>query len=331
MPRKSRLDIPGLLQHVIVRGIERKKIFRDDGDRAMFVNRFSSLLEETSTDCFAWALIPNHFHLLLRPTQIHLGTFMRRLLTGYAVNFNHRHKRSGHLFQNRYKSIVCEEETYLLELVRYIHLNPLRARQVGNLDALDRYPWSGHAVLLGKGKCVGQNTDAVLVRFGKRIATARRNYRQFVEDGLRLGKRPELVGGGLRRSQKAAEESDPGGSHDDRILGDSDFVDDLRREQGLQARVSRPMPLTDLLGSIAGLFDADPDAIRWRSRNSNVSEARAVFCYAAVRILGASGVEVGKLLHMNRSAVSQAVKRASMLLAEKTYVKSEIERIVLDK
>jgi REP element-mobilizing transposase RayT len=140
MPRSARLDSPGLLQHVIVRGNERRPIFLDDQDRSFFLGRFSSLLQATDTDCLAWALLTNHFHLLLRPRSGHLATFMRRLLTSYAVTFNRRHKRSGHLFQNRYKSFVCEEEVYFLELVRYIHLNPLRAGRVVDLDALAMYP-----------------------------------------------------------------------------------------------------------------------------------------------------------------------------------------------
>jgi hypothetical protein len=94
------------------------------------------------------------------PTSAPLSYFMRRLLTGYAVSFNRRNKCAGHLFQNRYKSIVCEEEPYLLELVRYIHLNPLRAGMVANLDALDHYRWSGHAVLIGNRRLDGQDTVA---------------------------------------------------------------------------------------------------------------------------------------------------------------------------
>ena len=117
MPRSPRLDIPGLLQHVIVRGIEKRDIFFEDREREFFVERLSSLLKETEVRCFAWALMSNHFHLLLMPTHGTLATFMRRLLTGYAVYFNREHNRTGHLFQNRYKSIVCEEEPYLLELV----------------------------------------------------------------------------------------------------------------------------------------------------------------------------------------------------------------------
>ncbi len=168
MPRQPRIDIPGLMHHVIVRGIERSDIFLDDEDRHNFLDRLQSLLVETETECLAWALIPNHIHLLLCPRRTELSRFMRRLLTGYAVTFNHRYNRSGHLFQNRYKSIVCEEDGYMLELIRYIHLNPLRAGQVENLDELDRYPWCGHAELLGRGRTIGLATDTILPLYSQR-------------------------------------------------------------------------------------------------------------------------------------------------------------------
>jgi len=148
MPRQPRLDAPGLLQHVMARGIERREIFKDDQDRQSFLERLALILDETQTQCYAWALIPNH--LLLRTSLTPLSKVMRRLMTGYAVTFNKRHKRSGHLFQNRYKSIVCEEDSYLLELIRYIHLNPLRAGLVKDLKELDKYPWTGHSAILGK-------------------------------------------------------------------------------------------------------------------------------------------------------------------------------------
>jgi len=140
MPRQPRLDAPGLLQHVMARGIERREIFKDDKDRNSFLQRFAIILEETQTQCYAWALIPNHFHLLVRIGPTPLSKVMRRLMTGYAVTFNKRHKRSGHLFQNRYKSVICEEDPYLLELIRYIHLNPLRACIVNDLKELDNIP-----------------------------------------------------------------------------------------------------------------------------------------------------------------------------------------------
>jgi REP element-mobilizing transposase RayT len=123
MPRKARIDAPGALHHIIVRGIERRKIFYDDKDRNNLIKRLDAVLTNTQTPCFAWALIPNHFHLLLRTGTAPIATTMRRLLTGYAVSFNRRHRRHGQLFQNRYKSILCQEDTYLLELVRYIYWN----------------------------------------------------------------------------------------------------------------------------------------------------------------------------------------------------------------
>ncbi len=150
MPRQARLDAPGLLQHVMARGIERREIFRDDTDRRSFLDRLAVILDETQTQCYDWALIPNHYHLLLRTTLTPLPTVMRSLMTGYAITFNKRHRRAGHLFQNRYKSVVCEEDNYLLELTRYIHLNPLRAELVKDLKDLDKYPWSGHSSIIGK-------------------------------------------------------------------------------------------------------------------------------------------------------------------------------------
>jgi len=119
MPRQARIDAPGALHHVICRGIERRKIFRDNQDRRDLIDRLSRVVVETSTTCLAWALMPNHFHLLLRTGHSPIAGVMRRVLTGYAVTFNRRHKRHGHLFQNRYKSILCQEEPYLLELGRY--------------------------------------------------------------------------------------------------------------------------------------------------------------------------------------------------------------------
>jgi len=204
MPRQARLDAPGVLQHVMARGIERRKIFWDDKDRSSFLERFAVILEETQTQCYAWALIPNHFHILLRTGATPLSTVMRRLMTGYAVTFNIRHRRSGHLFQNRYKSVVCEEETYLLELTRYIHLNPLRAKLVEDLKSLDKYPWTGHSVLVGKQKnplvpeippaieedkyLAEKTVDEVLRHFGSALNDARQHYWAFVEKGIKHGR-----------------------------------------------------------------------------------------------------------------------------------------------
>ena len=168
MPRQSRIDAPGALNHIIVRGINRKKIFNDDTDRYDFLYRLGKIVTDAHTECFAWALLPNHLHLLLRTGCAPISTIMRRLLTGYAMSYNRRHRRHGHLFQNRYKSILCQEDVYLLELVRYIHLNPLRAKLLKDLKALEKYPFSGHSVILGKRKNSWQNVEYILKLFGWR-------------------------------------------------------------------------------------------------------------------------------------------------------------------
>ena len=126
MPRQSRIDAPGAMHHLIARGIERCKIFRNDADCNNFLDRLGGIIDDTGTVCFASLLIANYFHLLLRTGRVPVATVMRRLLTGYAVSHNRRHRRCGHLFQNRYKSILCQEDAYLLELVRYIHLHPVK-------------------------------------------------------------------------------------------------------------------------------------------------------------------------------------------------------------
>ena len=323
MPRLARLDITGLLQHVIVRGIERRDIFNDDHDRQLFVDRLFSLLSETGVRCYAWALLSNHFHLLLMPTFTSLSYFMRRLLTGYAVSFNRRNKRSGHLFQNRYKSIVCEEEPYLLELVRYIHLNPLRAGMVTSLEELDLYPWSGHAVLIGKRQLDAQETGSILERFGKNTTTARRNYRQFVSEGIKAGRRDDLVGGGLKRSQGERPNNEYE-SFDERVLGGGDFVDGLKQECTLRDKMKSVISLTRLLEIVSATLMLDPDLVRRPSKSRAPAAARAIICHLAIFELGYNGQEVGKFLHLGPTGVSLASRRGEKILKSDPAMLNEI-------
>ena len=327
MPRLARLDIAGLLQHVIVRGIERCDIFNDDFDRQLFFDRFTELLSETGVRCYAWALLSNHFHLLLMPTSTTLSSFMRRLLTGYAVSFNRRNKRSGHLFQNRYKSIVCEEKSYLLELVRYIHLNPLRAGMVKSLEELDHYPWSGHAVLLGNRNFDGQETQAVLERFGQKLTTAQRMYRQFVSEGIKEGSRDELLGGGLKRSQveRPINEYE---SFDARVLGSGDFVDSLKQEEMLRDKMKNTVTLVRLVAAVAKVLGLVPDSVRKPSKRRLPASARGIICHLAIFEFGYSGSEVGKYLYLGSSGVSLAAKRGEKLLnANKLTVEQIMDAI----
>jgi len=170
------------------------------GDREDLIRRLGIVVPKAGARVYAWSLLPNHFHLLIRTGAVHLSRIMRKVLTGYAVSFNRRHDRFGHLFQNRYKSILVEEEPYLLELVRYIHLNPLRAKVVDSVRELRFYPWSGHSVLLGKENCPWQDCGYILSQFGKGLRGARVAYERFVVEGVAQGRREDLVGGGLVRS-----------------------------------------------------------------------------------------------------------------------------------
>ena len=146
------MDIPGALHHIMVRGINKSTIFGDDEDKARFLDRLGEKVAVDKGAIYAWALMKNHVHLLFKSGEKGVSSVMRKLLTWYAQYYNHRHHRRGHLFENRYKSILCDEDSYLLLLVRYIHLNPLRVDVVKTIQELDTYPWSGHRALIGKAK-----------------------------------------------------------------------------------------------------------------------------------------------------------------------------------
>lgn len=330
MPRLSRIDAPGALHHIIVRGIGRRKIFDDDIDRDAFLERLGIILQETDTACFAWALIPNHFHLLLRTAQRPISTIMRRLLTGSAMSYNHRHKRSGHLFQNRYKSILCQEEPYLLELVRYIHLNPIRAKLVPDLRQLDKYVYGGHSVLMGKRSNDWQKADDVLVRFGKRKNVARKKYREFIQKGLAMGKRSELTGGGLIRSAggwaavKALRKAKTYMKGDERILGDTDFVKSVlsQSKEAFDRRYrlkSKGIDLDKVAGRVAKLFDMTIDEVWSKGKYRRIVAARSLLCYWANRELGISLSALAQKFEVSATAISKSVLRGKFIARDHNY------------
>jgi REP element-mobilizing transposase RayT len=315
---------------VIVCGIERKAIFKGDFDKSDFLDRLDHILSASSTPCYAWALMTNHVHLLIRTGMVPLATLMRRLLTGYAVSFNRRHRRHGQLFQNRYKSILFQEDTYLMELTRYIHLNPLRVGMVRSLKALDRYLYTGHATLMGKQVVLWQDTDKILRLFAAKKVAARRKYRDYVEKGVDLGRRPELVGGGLIRSMggwKQAKKMIKGQQRvkgDERILGDSDFVlnvlnhcnEQLERSYRLSAK---GIDVAVLSSYVAGLFDLTPDQLLTPGRYPAVVRARSLFCYWAVRELGVTATDLAKQIGMTQPAISISVKRGEKIAKETEF------------
>ncbi len=330
MPRRSRIDAVDALHHIMVRGIERGKIFKSDIDRNHFVERLGNILQDTGTLCYAWALIPNHFHLVLKTGPVPISTVMRRLLTGYAIWYNRTHRRHGHLFQNRFKSILCQEDAYLLELVRYIHLNPIRARIVSNLDELGRFPYSGHSVLMGKVKHEWQNTEDILGMLSKNKGPARRSYRKFVAEGLEHGNRPDLTGGGLIRSAggwealKALKEEKIYQKSDERILGDGDFVnrvlasaeEEMEKRYALKARGFDLDRIASRVSEVLGLEVGDVWA---KGKYRHVVEARSLLCFWAVRELGLPMASLARRLGVSKPAVSKSVKRGQNIAKEKGF------------
>lgn len=330
MPRKARIDAPGAIHHVIGRGINRQEIFSDKKDCNNFLERLGDLLTGSKTSCYAWALIPNHFHLLLRTGDDSISNIMKRLLTGYAVSYNRRHGRSGHLFQNRYKSILCQEDTYLLELVRYIHLNPLRATVVSNFSKLGRHPYCGHAVILGHRKHDWQDTEYILRLFGKRVSSARRKYSEFVQKGIEQGKRPDLIGGGLLRSHggwsgvRSMVKEGEYQKGDERILGDGEFVTEVlacakeKLENKYQMKATG-FDLESLIHRVAELTGLTRDEILDGVRDKRRTDARSILVYWATDQLGITQTKLAEKLNLTQSAISHAVRRGRILVKNSQY------------
>jgi len=315
MPRQARLDARGTLHHVMARGIEGTNIFRTDKDRNDFLDRLAIQCEGEALKVYAWALIPNHFHLLVRTGNRLLSTSMRKILTGYVVRFNRRHRRQGHLFQNRYKSIVCEKDPYLLELTRYIHLNPLRAGMVKTIGELGRYPWSGHSTILGTVKREWQDTEEILRYFGEGKGAINR-YLAYVEEGISGGKREDLVGGGLLRSVGgwsqvvSMRRRGQGTASDERILGNGEFVErviaETERQERETLRLRRKVPeLSAVLKEVARRQGLDEEELKKVRRRREVSAGIKVFCQLAVQQYGHTGASVARFLGVTTSLVNR--------------------------
>jgi putative transposase len=318
MPRQSRLELPGSLHHIMARGIDGQDIFKNTKDLDHFKDRLGNLVLQSSNECFAWALMKNHFHLLIRSGDEPLSRMMRRLLTGHAVYFNHRHKRSGHLFQNRFKSILCQEDTYFLQLVRYIHLNPIRSGEVKTIKTLNKYPYTGHAYINGTLENEWQNTQYPLQWFGKQKKKSLEKFLNFIKEGLSAGKQEDLTGGGLLRTVggwkklqelKKSRERVLG---DERMLGDTDFIADVwkkaRKEKAVPAtKRNKEIPLEMLVKKASEQFDIDVASIRSSCKLDRVRRIKSIICYTAVQILSYSLTDVAGYLNIHKSSVSRLV------------------------
>ncbi|MGH7803236.1 MAG: transposase, partial [Candidatus Binatia bacterium] len=281
------------------------------------LRRIAQLVRERAFAVFAWALMPNHFHLLVRTDELPLAQAMRSLLTGFAGVCKRRHDRVGHLLQNRYKSIACEADAYFLELVRYVHLNPLRSGLVRGIDELEDYPYTGHSAILSAVRRDWQSTAEVLASFGRTTGWARAAYRKFVAEGALRGARTDFDGGGLVRSAggwAAVEVLRRGREEfvaDERILGGSRFVQRILGEVGENtARHRDAAPDLALLKQrVCSAGGIDSRAVSGPGRARAVSAARAGIAYLWVEHFGGSGLALALDLGLRPESVYKAAKR----------------------
>lgn len=320
MPRKARLDVPGALHHIMVRGINKSAIFDDDQDRQKFLERLGENIVEAKCSVYAWVLMTNHVHILFKSGGKGISTVMRKLLTWYAIYYNRRHKRTGHLFENRYKSILCDEDNYLLALIRYIHLNPVRAGMVKTMEELDRYPWSGHSAIMEKKECSWLDGNYVLLQFNDTKRKARNAYRQFVHEGFGMGRKPELTGGGLVRSLggwsqvQSAQGKGQKTEYDERILGSGDFVTAIFKEaedkQIRQFKIKRTgLTITGIIEKECKTARISEKELKNGSKRMIVRTVRETIARRGVEELGLTSAEIARNLGVCTSTVTRALVR----------------------
>lgn len=283
MPRGPRLDGPGVIHHVMVRGIERRRIFHSDADRRDWVDRMGHLVPAHKTRCFAWALMPNHVHMVLQTGGGGLSRLMARLNTGYARSFNLRHERAGYLFQNRFRSRVVRDDADLLNLIRYVHTNPLKERIVASPGALERYRWSGHAALVGgRPPYPFEDVDLVLGYFASTRPSARRTLTRW------MAQAPDHLE--PEKERGADPLPGPAGSDDDGNEKLEEMVERVCRHFGVDA--------LDLGSS---------------SKGKGISRARSVIAFLGVARFGIPGARVAECAGLSISGVSRAIARGAAL------------------
>lgn len=311
MPRQARIDVPGQVYHVMARGIERGRIFLGEDDYADFRDRIGVWLKRSGAKCLAWCLMPNHFHFLALRGERPLSELMHHAMTGYAINFNLRHGRAGHLFQNRYKAIICDFEAYFRELVPYVHLNPLRAKLVNGLGGLAAYKWCGHRAVIGGCDDGILDRDVLLNYFGDSEGEALSKYRQVIDEKAR----PDLEGG-LPRSLEAQTNGKMFSNQ--RILGAVDFVESVLRRAG-ESMQREKKSRAEVLAWVEAATGISRENILRRTREHGPASARAVYCYLCREESGGSLSELPKELGLTQSAVSKLASKGR-LLAERMKI-----------
>ena len=303
MARRPRMFAPGLLYHVIVRGNHRHKTFRMRRDYDAYLERLGRYCRKHKVSLHAYCLMPNHVHLLLECSRTPLAKFMQGLQQSYTQYFNLSHHKVGHLFQGRYKAIICERDEYLLELVRYIHLNPVRAKLVRSVE---QYPYSGHHCYMAGKSSEMMDPTAVLKLFGGVKA-----YRRFVQDGLADGHREDYYE-----------------VEDQRFLGAAGFGERMRAEveEESERRVKKK-PLEKVLEGLARQMKVSTEALRGPDRSWRVSRARILVAYVLVREGGYGVAELASYFGRDQTTISSSISRFSEKARREPEVLEEAERL----
>lgn len=303
MARRPRPLAPGLLYHVIARGNHRQKTFFDQSDYHAYLDRLAKYCQQHQVRLYAYCLMPNHVHLLVETGAVPLSKFMQSLQQSYTQAFNRRHRKVGHLFQGRYHAIVCEKDRYLLALVRYIHLNPVRA---GLVRQPDRYAYSGHRAYLMGHATAGLDPTLVLRMLGGRAA-----YQRFVRGGMEEGHKDEYYQ-----------------VEDQRFLGTKEFTERLKAEAHEPVWTRRPThPVHRVLKAVAGALDRSPAELASPDRSWQLSRARVLVAYTLVRRLGYRLTEVAAALGRDAATVSALLSRVAARLPQDNTLRREIERL----
>lgn len=287
MARKPRVEFEGAFYHVIARGNQRQDIFRDDKDRAIYLERLEHYRKRYDFKLYAYVLMSNHVHLLIETQKIPLSKIMQGIQFTYTQYYNRRHRTVGHLFQGRYKAILCDRDSYLLELVRYIHLNPARLKRPKDPW---KYLWSSQRAYLGERTAVQIDTKWVLGQFGRTSAQARRAYRKFTEEGIGQGhidQYYEVV--------------------DQRFLGDEEFIEKVdKRTQGRQVEAGGPkVPFARLLEAVAKEHGVGASELTGPGRRRQWVRARAMLVYLAREWSKVTSKELAGRLHRDASLMSR--------------------------
>lgn len=306
MSRQPRLHLVGGLYHVILRGNARQDIFFDDEDRHRFYWLLGQGVMRFGYRIHAFCCMLNHVHLAVQVSEAPLSRGMHNLAFRYTRWINHRQQRVGHLFQGRYKAILVDADSYLLELVRYIHLNPVRARLV---DDPTRYRWSSQRAYVGHEAIPWLTTDWVLSQFGQRAGVARRAYQRFVAEGQTEGYRGEFHRG----------------TDDSRLLGEDSFVKRILGKRESQAL--HPPAVKTIVHAVCQAYEVKEDHLASASRQRRLAEARGVIACLAIRHGSATLTELAGRFNRDVSALSLAVRRIEGQCNESPSFRARVEKL----